>query len=96
MQKKLHAKADWKEVHIFSDIRISKLDFFFYQIGEYVLIYFDCVATHWHIASSYFNFLDTGQTVEYIYKEKRRTHALGLSLSRTDESYVKAPLTNKP
>ena len=34
--------------------------------------------------------------VEYIYKEKRRTHIVGLSLSRTDESYVKAPLTNKP
>ena len=34
--------------------------------------------------------------VEYIYEEKRRTHAVGLSLSRTHESYVKALLTNKP
>ena len=34
--------------------------------------------------------------VEYIYEEKRRTHAVGLSLYRTHESYLKAPLTNKP
>ena len=34
--------------------------------------------------------------VEYIYEEKRRTHAVGLSLSRTHECYVKAMLTNNP
>ena len=34
--------------------------------------------------------------VEYIHEEKRRTHAVGLSLSRTHECYVKATLTNKP
>ena len=43
-----------------------------------------------------YNFLDTRQMVAYIYEEKRRTHAVGLSLSHTHESYVKAPLTNKP
>ena len=73
-----------------------KTRLFFYQIGEYVLIYFDRVAMHWHIASSYYNFLDTRQTVEYIYEEKRRTHAVGLSLSRKHECFVKATLTNKP
>ena len=51
---------------------------------------------HWHIASRYYNFLDSKQTVEYIYAEKRRTHAVGLSLSRKHKCYVKATLTNKP
>ena len=82
--------------NIFLVIYVFQNYTFFYQIGEYVLIYFDRVAMHWHIASSYYNFLDTRQTVEYIYEEKRRTHAVGLSLSRTHECYVKATLTNKP
>ena len=43
---------------------------------------------HWHIASSYYNFLDTRQTVEYIYEEKRHTHTVGPLLSRTHEFYV--------